>query len=147
MKIAVGCDHTAVALKKEIIDFLKTKGIETEDFGTNSVESSNYPEYAGKVCESIQRGECDKGILICGTGVGMSIAANKYKGIRCVVCSEPYSALLSGQHNDTNVLAFGARVIGTEMAKMITDHWLRGQFEGGKHKIRVDMITDIENGQ
>lgn len=147
MKIAIGCDHSAVELKKEIIAFLESKGIEVKDFGTQSTESSNYPEYAGKVCKSIQNGEFESGILICGTGVGMSIAANKYKGIRCVVCSEPYSAMLSKQHNNSNVLAFGARVIGVEMAKMIVDHWLCAEFEGGKHKIRVDMITDIENNQ
>lgn len=147
MKIAIGCDHTAVSLKKEIINFLQAKGFEVEDFGTQSTESSNYPEYAEKVCKSIQNGEFKRGILICGTGVGISIAANKHKGIRCVVCSEPYSALLARQHNDSNVLAFGARVVGVEMAKMITDAWLQGEFEGGKHKIRVDMITDIENKQ
>lgn len=115
------------------------------NYGTNTVESCNYPEYGERVGRAVVDGEVDLGILICGTGVGISLAANKVKGVRAVVCSEPYSARLSRQHNNTNVLAFGARVIGIEMAKMIIDEWLNAEFMGGRHQTRVDMIMAIED--
>ena len=110
MKIAIGCDHVGFALKGRVIEHLREKGYEVEDFGTNSTERTDYPIFGKAVAKAVVSGACDKGIVICGTGVGISLAANKVKGIRAVVCSEPYSALLSRQHNDTNVLAFGARV-------------------------------------
>ena len=144
MKIGIGNDHTAVAMKKEIIAHLEARGIEVTDYGTYTEERCNYPEFGEKVARAVADGREDLGILICGTGVGISLAANKVRGIRAVVCSEPYSAKLSRQHNNTNILAFGARVIGVEMAKMITDAWLDASFEGGRHAERVEMIMDIE---
>lgn len=145
MKIGIGNDHAAVDMKNEVVEFLKEKGYEVVNFGTDKKESSNYPEYGRKVAEAVAAGEVDLGILICGTGVGISLAANKVKGIRAVVCSEPYSAKLSRQHNNTNVLAFGARVVGIELAKMIIEEWLNAEFMGGRHQDRIDMITEIEN--
>lgn len=144
MKIGIGNDHTAVAMKQEVVKFLKELGYEVVNFGTDSTESCHYPVYGEKVARAVAGGEVDLGILICGTGVGISLAANKVKGIRAVVCSEPYSARLSKQHNNTNILAFGARVIGVEMAKMIIEEWLDAEFEGGRHQKRVDMIMAIE---
>lgn len=138
--IALGCDHAAVDFKNAVIDYLKDLGYEVKDFGTYTNDSCNYPEYADKVCNAVLSGECDKGILICGTGVGMSIAANKHKGIRCVVCSEPLSAKLSRMHNDTNVLAMGARIIGIETGKAIVSDWLNASFEGGRHIQRIAML-------
>lgn len=145
MKIGIGNDHAAVEMKQQIVEFLKESGYEVVNYGTDTTESCNYPEYGEKVGRAVVSGEVDLGILICGTGVGISLAANKVKGVRAVVCSEPYSAKLSKQHNNTNILAFGARVIGIEMAKMIVGEWLNAEFEGGRHQKRVDMITDIEN--
>ena len=145
MKIAIGCDHVGYELKKRVIDHLTEKGHEVVDFGPNSTERTDYPIYGEKAANAVASGECDRGIVICGTGIGISISANKVKGIRCVVCSEPYSALLSRQHNDTNMLAFGSRVVGGDLALMIVDAWLSGEYEGGRHARRVQMISDIEN--
>jgi ribose 5-phosphate isomerase B len=147
MKIAIGSDHVGYGMKIEIIEYLKEKGIEVKDFGPYGTDRVDYPDYSVKVANAVVSGEYDKGILICGTGVGISIAANKVDGIRAVACSEPYSALLSRQHNDTNVLAFGARVIGIETAKMIVECWLSGVYEGGRHQNRVDKIAKIERGE
>ncbi len=147
MKIAFGNDHTALALKREIVAHLQEKGHEILDCGTNSAESCDYPIYGERAALAVQRGEADCGILICGTGVGISLAANKVRGIRAVVCSEPYSAMLSKQHNNTNMLAFGARVVGPELAKMIVDAWLEAEFQGGRHQRRVDLITAVEQRQ
>ncbi len=144
---AIGNDHTGVALKEIVIKFLEEKGIQVKDFGTQSTEASNYPEIAEAVSNAVVAGECERGILICGTGVGMSIAANKVKGIRALVCSEPFSAKLSKQHNNSNILCFGARVVGSEMAKMIVENWVDAEYQGGRHQTRVDMITDIEKRQ
>ena len=145
MKIAIGCDHAGIYLKPALIAYLEKNGYEFTDFGTYTAESCNYADYGAKVAEAVAFGGYDRGILICGTGVGISLAANKVKGIRAVVCSEPYSALLSRQHNDTNVLAFGARVVGLDLALMIVDAWLSGVYEGGRHAKRVQMLADIEN--
>lgn len=145
MKIAIGCDHVGYELKKRVIDHLTEKGHEVVDFGTDSTERTDYPIYGEKAANAVASSECDRGIVICGTGIGISISANKVKGIRCVVCSEPYSALLSRQHNDTNMLAFGSRVVGGDLALMIVDAWLSGEYEGGRHAKRVQMISDIEN--
>lgn len=145
MKIAMGNDHTAVELKKIIKEFVESKGYEVVDLGTNSPESCDYPVYGEKVGRAVANGEADLGIAICGTGVGISLACNKVRGIRACVCSEPYTARLSRMHNNSNVLCFGARVIGVEMAKMITEEWLNASYEGGRHERRVNMITDIEN--
>ena len=144
MKIAIGNDHSAVELKNIIREHLEQKGYEVLNLGTDSSESCDYPVYGEKVGRAVASGEADLGIAICGTGVGISLAANKVKGIRACVCSEPYTAKLSRMHNDSNVLAFGARVIGIEMAKMITDAWLEAEFQGGRHQRRVDMIRKIE---
>ncbi|MGM7556486.1 ribose 5-phosphate isomerase B [Aerococcus christensenii] len=147
MKIAIGGDHVGQLLKPEIIEFLKKLGHEVKDFGTYTTERTDYPIYAKQVAESVVNGEYDKGVLICGTGVGISIAANKVKGVRAVCCSEPYSAKLSRQHNDTNILAFGSRVVGLELAKMIVEEWLSAEYEGGRHEKRVEMISEIEEKQ
>lgn len=147
MKIGIGNDHSALELKAIIIDYVKEMGHEIVDFGTNESASCDYPVYGRKVAEAVAAGEVEKGILICGTGVGISLAANKVKGIRCVVCSEPYSAKLSRMHNNSNILSFGARVIGSEMAKLIVKEWLEAEFEGGRHQRRIDMISDIEEGR
>ena len=144
MKIVLANDHSAVDMKKEILAHLEEKGYQVIDIGTNSPESCDYPVFGERAGKMVASGEADLGILICGTGVGISLAANKVKGVRACVCSEPYSANLSRMHNDTNILAFGARVVGTELAKMIVDEWLAAEFEGGRHKRRVDMIMEIE---
>ncbi len=145
MKIAIGNDHTALEMKEAIKAHLEENGYEVLDLGTNSTDSCDYPVYGEKVGRAVVDGEADLGIAICGTGVGISLAANKVKGVRACVCSEPYTAKLSRMHNDSNVLAFGARVIGVELAKMIVDEWLNASFEGGRHQRRVDMLMDIEN--
>ena len=147
MKIGIGNDHVALEMKNEIKEYLKQKGHLVTDYGTDSPERCDYPVYGEMVANAVAAGEVDRGILICGTGVGISLAANKVRGIRAVVCSEPYSAGLSRKHNDTNILAFGARVIGIELAKMIVDVWLSAEFEGGRHGRRVDMLREIEEKQ
>lgn len=139
-KIAVGCDHVGLELKKHVIEHLESRGIDVKDYGTDTAERTDYPVFAKAVADAVVSGECDGGILICGTGVGISIAANKVRGIRAVVCSEPYSARLSREHNDTNVLSFGSRVVGRDLALMIVDAWLGGEYEGGRHSKRIDMI-------
>lgn len=144
MRIGIGNDHSALELKAEIIEFLKEKGHEVVDFGTDSSESCDYPKYGEAVGRAVAAKEVDCGILICGTGLGISLAANKVKGVRAAVCSEPFTAKMSRAHNDCNVLAFGARVVGAELAKMIVDVWLNTEFEGGRHQKRVDMIMEIE---
>ena len=144
MKIVIGNDHTAVEMKKEIMAYLQQKGHEVINIGTDSTDSFHYPIAGYRAAKIVAAGEADLGIIICGTGVGISLAANKVEGIRCVVCSEPYSAELSRRHNNTNMLAFGARVIGPELAKMIVDAWLNAEFEGGRHQTRVDMLNEID---
>lgn len=144
---AIGNDHTGVALKEIIKKFVEEKGEQVKDFGTQSVEASNYPDIAESVANAVASGECERGILICGTGVGISIAANKVHGIRAVCCSEPFSAKMSKQHNDANILCFGARVVGSELAKMIVENWMDAEFQGGRHATRVEMIHDIEKRQ
>ena len=144
MKIVMGNDHTALEMKNDIKAYVEAKGYEVVDLGTNSPESCDYPEYGEKVGRAVAAGEADYGIAICGTGIGIGIAAGKVKGVRVCTCSEPYSARLSRMHNDTNVLTFGARVVGVEMAKMIVDEWLDNTYEGGRHKRRVDQLMEIE---
>ncbi len=145
--IALGCDHAALDMKKEIMKLLDELGLDYKDFGTYEACSCDYPVYASRAAHAVASGECDRGILICGTGVGISLAANKVPGIRCVCCSEPYSAQMSRLHNNTNMLAFGARVIGPDLARMITRIWLETPFEGGRHQRRVDMIMALEKGE
>ena len=131
MKLAIGNDHVAVDMKNEIKTYLEEKGIEVINVGTDSSERFNYPVSGYKVAEMVAKGEVNGGVLICGTGVGISLSANKVHGIRACVCSEPYTAKLSKQHNNTNIIAFGSRVIGIETAKMIVDEWLAAEYQGG----------------
>ena len=147
MKIAIASDHSGVELKLEIIKYLKELGHEVSDFGTNSKESVDYPIYGKKVADEVAKEKYDGGVLICGTGIGISLAANKVKGIRASVCSEPYSAKLSKMHNNSNIIAFGARVVGVDLAKMIVKEWTEAKFEGGRHSKRVELISKIENGE
>lgn len=143
MKIAMGNDHTAVDLKNAIKAYVESKGYEVIDFGTNTKDSCDYPVYGAKVGRAVASGEADYGITICGTGVGIGIAAGKVKGVRVCTCSEPYSARMSRRHNNSNVLSFGARVVGEEMAKMIVDEWLDNSYEGGRHERRVKMLDEM----
>ena len=147
MKIAIGNDHVAVEMKKHITTYLEEKGHEIVNFGTDSQDRCDYPVYGKKVAEAVASGDCKRGILICGTGIGISLAANKVKGIRAAVCSEAYSARLTRQHNDANIIAFGARVVGEATAEMIVDEFLNTEYEGGRHQKRIDMITAIERGE
>lgn len=147
MKLAIGNDHVAIEMKNEIKAYLENKGIEVLDVGTNSPERFNYPISGYKVGKLVASGAVDGGVLICGTGVGISLAANKVQGVRACVCSEPYTAKLSKQHNNANIIAFGARVVGIETAKMIVDEWLAAVYEGGRHQVRVDMLAEIETTQ
>lgn len=145
--IAIGSDHAAFAFKEEIKAYLIGKGYAVRDFGTCGTERVDYCDFGFRVGEAVAAGLCEKGLVFCGTGVGIAISANKVKGIRAVVCSEPYSAKLSREHNDTNVLALGARVVGIELAKMIVDLWLETPFEGGRHQDRIDKIARYEAGR
>lgn len=147
MKLALGSDHVGWELKQEINEYLQSLGHEIVDFGAYSSERTNYPTYGKKVAEEVAAGHFDGGVLICGTGVGISISANKVKGIRAVVCSEPYTAKLSKQHNNTNIVAFGSRVVGIDLAKMIVKEWLEASYEGGRHAKRVQMISEIETNE
>ena len=144
MKIAIGCDHAGLALKAAINTYLDSRMIPYEDFGTFTPESVDYPHIAEKVCKAILSTQYDRGILICGTGIGMSISANKFNGIRAAAVSEPYSAILSRRHNNSNVLCMGARVVGTGLATLIVEGWLNAAFEGERHQRRLDIITRIE---
>ena len=147
MKFAIACDPAGVPLKEPIKETLKELGVDCEDFGINEGDPRDYPIFAVRAANAVVNGDCDRGIILCGTGVGISLAANKVEGIRAVVCSEPYSARLSRQHNNTNIVAFGARVIGVETAKDIVDAWLGGEYEGGRHQVRIDMIDEIQKTQ
>ena len=144
MKIAIGNDHAATALKFEIMEYVKSLGHEVINFGTDTNDSCDYPEFGEKVGRAVVAGEADCGILICGTGVGISIAANKVKGVRAGVCSDVATAHLIKEHNNANVIAFGARIVGTELAKDIVKAYLDAEFMGGRHQMRVDMISDLE---
>lgn len=147
MRIAMGSDHTGYELKREIKAYLENKGHTVTDYGTHTTERCDSQVFGEAVANAIVQGDEDCGILICGTGVGISLAANKVRGIRAAVCSEPYTAKHTKQHNNANIIAFGARVVGAELAKMIMDAWLDAQFLGGRYQQRVDMITAIEDRQ
>lgn len=146
-KITIGCDHAGYELKLQVIEHLKELGIEVIDVGTDSTASCDYPVYAHKLCKNIQDGVTELGILICGTGIGMSMVANKHKGIRAAVCSDTFSARLTRQHNNANVLCFGARVVGMGVAFDLVDAFLSAEYEGGKHAKRVGMITAVEKDE
>lgn len=140
LKVAVGSDHGGFEYKESIIKFLQSKNIDCIDVGTYSKDSCDYPVIAKKLCEKILSGEADRGILICGTGIGMSIAANKIKGIRAALCHDTFSARATRAHNNSNVLCMGERVIGECLALDIVDMWLKTDFEGGRHQKRIDML-------
>lgn len=146
MKLVIGSDHGAVELKEEIKDLLKDEfsDVEVEDMGTFGKESVDYPDIAEKVCTPVAKGEADRGIVLCGTGIGISIAANKVKGIRAALCHETYTAKMSRQHNNANVLAMGGRTTGPEIAKEIVRTWMTTEFEGGRHERRVNKIMALE---
>ena len=144
MKIAVGCDHGGLEHKNAIAEHLKSEGFEVEDFGTYENKSVDYPEIALKVANSIKNGENELGILVCGTGIGMSLAANKVNGIRAAACSEHFSAKYTRLHNNSNILCLGGRVIGIGTALELCDIFVNTEFEGGRHQRRIDMITEIE---
>lgn len=142
--IAIGNDHAAVSLKKAVCEYLDSKGISYKDFGCGEGEKCDYPDKAKEVCEAVTSGECEKAILICGTGVGMSMAANKIKGIRAACCSDYFSVKFTRLHNDANVLCFGERVVGAGLATELVEVFLTTEFEGGRHATRVDKITALE---
>ena len=144
MKIAIACDHGGLNLKKEIIKYLTEKGYDYKDFGTDSTDSCDYPDFALPAAEAVASGECDKGIVVCSTGIGVSIVANKVPGVRCAHCHDSYCAEFTRLHNDSNVLALGEKVVGVGYALKIVETFLTTQFEGGRHQRRVDKITAIE---
>lgn len=144
MKVAVGCDHGGLNLKKEVIKILEARGYEYKDFGTYSDASCDYPDYALPVAEAVASGEMDRGIIICGTGIGVSIVANKVPGVRCALCHDVFSAKATRMHNDTNVMTMGERVIGKGLMTEIVNAWLDTEFEGGRHVQRIEKITAIE---
>ena len=143
-KIAIGCDHGGFNLKKTVYEYLIKKGFEVTDYGTNSADSCNYPDFAEIVAKAVVTEKAECGILICGTGIGISIAANKVKGIRAACCSDTFSAKMCRAHNDANILCFGERVVGAGLALELVDGFLGTEFEGGRHKSRVDLISKIE---
>ena len=145
MKISIGSDHGGYALKQELIAYLQEKGHEVEDFGCHDTSSCDYPDFGEAAARAVASGACERGIVICTTGIGISISANKVKGIRCALCSEPYSAEMTRRHNDANMLALGAGMVGAMMAKRIVDVFLSTEFEGGRHQRRVDKMMAIEN--
>lgn len=147
MKVAVGCDHGGFVLKDAVIGTLEELGAQVVDFGTYSTESVDYPVYGKKVADAVASGECDLGVVMCGTGIGISIAANKVKGIRAAVVTNEFMAEMTRRHNNANVIALGGRVITPEEAKVLVKSWYTAQFEGGRHQKRIDMITEIENEQ
>ena len=142
--IAIASDHGGYALKEHIKAYLTAKGITCQDFGTDSPQSCDYPIFGRAAAEAVASGQCEKGIVICTTGIGISLTANKVKGIRCALCSEPLSAELCRRHNDANMLALGAGIIGHNLAERIVDTFLSAEFEGGRHARRVGLISDME---
>ena len=142
--IAIASDHGGYALKEHIKTYLAAKGIECQDFGTHSTESCDYPIFGKAAAEAVASGQCEKGIVICTTGIGISITANKVKGIRCALCGDPLSAELTRRHNNANMLAMGAGIVGPNLAERIVDTFLTAQFEGGRHERRVNLISALE---
>lgn len=147
MKVAVGCDHGGFVLKDAVISTLEELGAQVVDMGTYSTESVDYPVYGKKVADAVANGECDLGVVMCGTGIGISIAANKVKGIRAAVVTDEFMAEMTRRHNNANIIALGGRVITPEKAKSLVKAWYKAEFEGGRHQKRIDMITQIENEQ
>ena len=145
--IALGSDHAGLPLKKQIIALLDSMNLEYKDYGTYTTDSCDYAVFAQRAANAVASGECDRGILCCGTGIGISMAANKVKGIRCACCSDCYSAKMTRKHNDANMLAMGARVVGEDLGTMIAEIFLTTEFEGGRHQRRIDQIMAIEKGE
>lgn len=143
-RIALGADHAGYQVKSRIKEFLQEKGFEVIDFGTHSDESVDYPDYAKLVAQSVSQAESDRGILVCGTGLGMAIAANKLRGIRAATCNDTYTARMAAEHTDANVLCVGARVVDADHALAIVQEWLKGKFGAGRHQRRIDKITELE---
>jgi ribose 5-phosphate isomerase B len=145
MTIAIGCDHAGVELKKEILSILDNLHIGHIDYGTNGTESVDYPDFGEKVSEAVSSGKIEKGILICGTGIGMSIVANKFPGVRASLCNELFTAKMSRLHNDANILVIGGRIVGKDLAKEIIKTWVSTPFEGERHSRRLEKISQIED--
>ena len=145
MKIGIGSDHGGFALKEELKAFMEEKGLDIVDFGTTNTESVDYPDYGEAVAKAVANNEVDRGVVICGTGIGISLAANKVKGIRCALCGDVYSAKMSRAHNNANMIALGGRVVGVDLAKEILDAYLNSEFQAGRHERRVDKISEIED--
>ncbi|UOB20305.1 ribose 5-phosphate isomerase B [Macrococcus armenti] len=145
MKVAIACDHGGFQYKEKIVELLTSQNIEYVDFGPKDESSVDYPDYAKPVAESVASGECDRGILICGTGIGMSIAANKVPGIRCALVHDVFTAQVTREHNNSNVLAMGQRVIGEGLMLLIVKTWLNAEFEGGRHQRRIDKVAALES--
>lgn len=146
MRVALASDHVGIELKRAIAGLLEELGVQYGDLGPHDPARTDYPVHGSRAAQAVADGEFDRAVLVCGTGVGISIAANKVPGVRCVVCSEPYSAVMSRRHNDTNVLALGARVVGVDLAKLIVREWLVAGYEGGRHAARVAQLGDLERG-
>ncbi len=145
MKIAIGCDHGALALKNKLVPYLQKKGFEVQDFGTYTAESCDYPEFAAAAAQAVAAGECERGIVLCTTGIGVSITANKVKGIRCALLSDLMSARMTREHNDTNMMALGAGVVGEMLALQIVDTWLGTEFShDARHQRRIDKVMALE---
>lgn len=147
MKISMACDHGAYQLKEHIKQYLTNKGCEIVDFGTFDTQSCDYPDFASKAAQAVSQGQCDKGIVVCTTGIGVSIVANKVKGVRCALCLNTDMAEMTRRHNNANVLAMGAKYVDSALAESIVDKFLSTEFEGGRHQRRLDKITALENGQ
>ncbi len=145
--IAIGSDHTSLRMKEEISAYVRGLGYEVKDFGTFTEERTYFVIPGEKAARAVASGECEKGVLICGSGVGMGVCANKVRGIRCVTCSEPYSAMMSRKHNNANMITFGSRVVGIEVAKLIIKTWLETDYEGGRHQEQIDRLAEMEERQ
>ena len=145
MKIAIGCDHGAIDLKNKLVSYLGNKGYEVKDFGTYTKDSCDYPEFAAAAAKAVASGECEKGIVLCTTGIGISIAANKVKGIRCALLHDIWSAKMTREHNDTNMMALGAAIVGEMLGLQIVDTWLTTEFSGdARHQRRIDKVMALE---
>ena len=145
MKIAIGSDHGGYDLKEQVKTWLQEMGHEVEDFGCHGKESCDYPDFGAAAAQAVASGQCEKGVVICTTGIGISMTANKVKGIRCALCGDPWSAEMTRRHNDANMLAMGAGVVGPQLARQILEAFLTHDFEGGRHQRRVDKLMALEN--
>lgn len=145
--IAIGSDHAGYKLKQEIVEYLKSIGLNVDDYGTNSLDSCDYPEFAFKVAEAVVSQKADRGILVCATGQGIAMAANKVKGARAFCCTDTFSAQMTVRHNDANILTLGEKITGSALAREIVSCWLEAEFEGGRHQRRINLVIDYESRQ